>query len=286
MSEEQGGAHAGRPTDANLPIGVFDSGIGGLTVVRALQECLPGEDILYFGDAARVPYGTKSPATVVRFTRECVSFLSRRGIKLLVVACNTASAVALPTLARSLSVPIVGVIAPGVAAALRKSRRQRIGVIGTEATIASGAYRLSLEQAGEGAVYEASCPLFVPLAEEGWVTGELPKLAARRYLAPLLEQGIDTLILGCTHYPLLRGVIVETVGNDVTLIDSGEEAARETAARLTELHAAHPRRAGGRCTVFVSDHPRRFQEIGTAFLGKPLESVVLVDQSDLPWYDR
>ena len=272
---------------AEKPIGVFDSGIGGLTVVRALTRCLPGEDILYFGDAARVPYGTKSPGTVVRFTRECVNFLVRRGVKLLVVACNTASAVALPVLAPALAIPLVGVIGPGVAAALRVSVRKRIGVIGTAATVASGAYRQRLQEAGDGwQIFEAACPLFVPLAEEGWVSGDLPLLAARRYLAPLMEQGIDTLILGCTHYPLLREVIAETLGAGVSLIDSGDETARETAGQLASLGMANPRPDGGRCTVFVSDRPRRFEEIGTAFLGKPLETVSLVDQSDLPWYER
>ena len=268
-------------------IGVFDSGIGGLTVVGALRRCLPGEDILYFGDAARVPYGTKSPDTVIRFTRECVSFLAHRGIKLLVVACNTASAVALPALTRSLSVPVVGVIGPGVAAALRRSRGKRIGVIGTEGTVASGAYRRGLQEVGDGwAFFEAPCPLFVPLAEEGWITGEVPRLAAQRYLEPLLRENIDTLILGCTHYPLLREVIAGIVGGDVALIDSGEETARETARLLAELGTANPREGGGRCTVFVSDRPRRFAEIGAAFLGRPLESVKLIDQSDLPWYER
>jgi len=273
--------------DAAGPIGVFDSGIGGLTVVRALQDCLPGEDIVYFGDAARVPYGTKSPDTVIRFTRECVSFLTHRGIKLLVVACNTASAVALPALTRSLSVPVLGVIEPGVAAARSRSKSRRIGVIGTEATVASGAYRRGLQAAGEGwTVFESPCPLFVPLAEEGWLSGEVPLLVARHYLEPVLSEGIDTLILGCTHYPLLRDVIARVAGPGVELIDSGEETARETARLLAGMGAQSPRSERGCCTVFVSDRPRRFEQIGASFLGRPLQGVTLVDQGDLPWYER
>jgi glutamate racemase len=269
------------------PIGVFDSGIGGLTVIRALRQRLPAEEILYFGDAARVPYGTKSPETVIRFTRECLGFLAHRRVKLLVVACNTASAVALPVLAAALPMPVVGVIEPGARAAARRSRGRRIGVIGTEGTIASGAYRRALERLGGPLeVFEQPCPLFVPLAEEGWTEGEVPRLAARRYLEPLLARRIDTLILGCTHYPLLRGVIAEVAGPAVDLVDSGEETAGETADRLASLGMARPGSERGRCTVFVTDRPQRFREIGAAFLGEPLETVTLVDQSDLPWYER
>jgi glutamate racemase len=270
---------------AMQPIGVFDSGIGGLTVIRALRERLPAEEILYFGDAARVPYGTKSPETVIRFTRECLGFLVRRRVKLLVVACNTASAVALPVLARALPMPVLGVIEPGVAAATGRSRNRRVGVIGTEGTIASGAYRQALERRGLE-VFEQACPLFVPLAEEGWTEGDVPRLATQRYLAPLLARGVDTLILGCTHYPLLRGVIAEVAGPGVDLVDSGAEAARETATRLEALGLARAGSARGRCTVFVTDRPQRFREVGSAFLGEPLEAVSLVDQSDLPWYER
>lgn len=278
------------------PIGVFDSGIGGLTVIRALRERLPAEDILYFGDAARVPYGGKSAETVIRFTRECLGFLVRRDVKLIVVACNTASALALPVLAGSLPMPAIGVIEPGVTAAMSRTRNRRIGVIGTEGTVGSGAYRKALElgvQPMPGAsapgalrVFEQACPLFVPLAEEGWTEGELPRLAAQRYLAPLMAQEIDTLILGCTHYPLLRGVIAEVAGPSVALVDSGAETARVTQARLEALGLARRGPERGRCTVFVTDRPQRFREIGTAFLGEPLESVAVVDQSDLPWYER
>ncbi len=269
------------------PIGVFDSGIGGLTVVRALRERMPGEEIVYFGDSARVPYGTKSPATVIRFTRECVSFLVRREIKLLVVACNTASAVALEVLTTWVPSPVIGVIQPGVAAALRRSRRWRIGVIGTEATIASGAYRSGLlRNRRVKAVAERACPLFVPLAEEGWTQGEVPRLVARNYLEPILAEGIDTLILGCTHYPLLSGVLSEVVGEGVTLVDSGAETARVTAALLSRRGMASGRRKRGRCTVFVTDRPRGFESVGAAFLGESLDAITVVDQSDIPWYER
>jgi glutamate racemase len=279
---------AGERTEVvHRPIGVFDSGIGGLTVVRAIRAALPGEEILYFGDSARVPYGSKSPETVLRFTRECVSFLSRRGVKLLVVACNTASAVALPHLEGELAIPLIGVIHPGVQAAIHRSRRGHIGVIGTEGTVASGAYRRALEESGHAVeIHECACPLFVPLAEEGWIEGDVPLRVARTYLAPLLEHDIDTLILGCTHYPLLRGVIAEIAGGGVELVDSAEETARETAAQLRRLGLTQPRASGGGCRVFVSDRPRRFAEIGESFLGEALDSVTLVDQGDLPWYER
>ncbi|MBD3235847.1 MAG: glutamate racemase [Candidatus Eisenbacteria bacterium] len=269
------------------PIGVFDSGIGGLTVVGALRRCLPGEDLIYFGDAARVPYGTKSAATVTRFARESVTFLARREIKLLVVACNTASALALPALRETVAIPMLGVLEPGAAEAARQTRSGRIGVIGTAATIASGAYRRALADRDAGfEIVERPCPLFVPLAEEGWVAGEVPRQIATRYLAPLRKAQIDTLILGCTHYPLLKEVIAEAAGATVTLVDSAEATAHETATLLEARALRNPSATGGSCRVFVSDRPRRFSEIGAAFLGEPLTSVSLVDQSDLPWYER
>lgn len=272
---------------SSQPIGVFDSGIGGLTVVRALRERLPGEEILYFGDTARVPYGTKSPETVVRFSRESLLFLTGRGIKLLVIACNTASAIALPVLKGSVPIPILGVILPGVAAALKVSRNRRVGVVGTEATIGSGAYERALREIDRDLfVVQQPCPLFVPLAEEGWVKGEVPERAAHHYLDPLVGQGIDTLILGCTHYPMLRRVISQVVGESIRLVDSAEETAGETAAMLAEMGMANPREQGGSCRVFVSDTAQRFESIGSAFLGHQLGAVTVVDQSDLPWYER
>lgn len=275
------------PTQRDWPIGVFDSGLGGLTVVRAIRQQLPGEDILYFGDTARVPYGTKSPETVTRFARECFTFLVRRKIKLLIVACNTASAIALPQLGGTLRVPTVGVILPGVEAALRVTRRRRIGVVGTEATIGSGAYRRALtERDAALEVTSRACPLLVPLAEEGWVLGEVPELAARHYLEPLVGAGIDTLILGCTHYPMLKAVLGQVAGPEITLVDSAEETAHETRRMLDRLDLKASRETGGGCEVFVSDAARRFAEVGSAFLGEELHQITTVDQGDLPWYER
>lgn len=269
------------------PIGVFDSGLGGLTVVRAIRQLMPGEEILYFGDTARVPYGTKSPETVTRFARECFTFLARRNIKLLVVACNTASAIALPVLTSRTPVPVVGVILPGVSAALRVTRKRSIGVVGTEATIGSRAYARALHERDAGLrVEQQACPLFVPLAEEGWVEGKVPELAAQRYLQPLLESGIDALILGCTHYPMLKSVIARVTGPQIHLVDSAEETAAQTRQTLAEMKATNPRSTGGRCHVFVSDAAQRFAEIGGAFLGEPLGSITTIDQGDLPWYER
>lgn len=271
----------------SAPIGVFDSGLGGLTVARALRKVLPNEDILYFGDTARVPYGVKSPETVIRFARECFTFLIRRRIKLLVVACNTASALALPVLKDSLSVPCVGVILPGVAAALRSSRSGPIGVVGTEATIGSGAYKTALEREVPGlTVIQIPCPLFVPLAEEGWTEGEIPERVARHYLTPLLAHEITTLILGCTHYPMLRDVIAQVAGTQIDLVDSAEETSRETAAMLQQLSLLNPQSQPGYLQAFVSDSVERFKRIGSAFLGESLDSAAIVDQSDLPWYER
>jgi glutamate racemase len=272
---------------AARPIGVFDSGIGGLTVVRALRRVLPHERIVYFGDTARVPYGTKSPESIVRFARECFSFLTRHGIKLLVVACNTASALALPQLRGALQLPMLGVIQPGIEAALAATRTRRVGVVGTEATIGSGAYERGLRAAAPDlTVVQRACPLFVPLAEEGWIEGDVPLRVASIYLAPLIQAGIDTLILGCTHYPMLRGVIAQTVGEAICLVDSAEETARAAAELLAAEGLASSETARGSCRVFVSDAARRFEAVGSAFLGDRLESVTVVDQSDLPWYER
>ncbi len=278
---------SGPSSHADGPIGVFDSGIGGLTVVRALRARLPREEILYFGDTARVPYGTKSSATVIRFSRECFSFLARRGIKMLIVACNTASAIALPELEGAMTLPMLGVIEPGVSAALKATRGGSIGVVGTEATIASGAYERGLHtRRPELSVLQRACPLFVPLAEEGWVTGAVPRLVAHHYLDRLVAAGIDTLILGCTHYPMLREVIREAVGDEVLLVDSAEETARAASDLLARLGLARQGAVEGGCRVFVSDTARRFESIGGAFLGDRIGPVTVVDQSELPWYER
>jgi len=261
---------------AGSPIGVFDSGVGGLTVHRALRRALPKEKLLYLGDTARVPYGNKSKATVTRYSLEIGRFLESKGIKLLVVACNSASALALPALKRGLSVPVVGVIGPAVRAARSASRSGRIGVIGTEATLKSGAYQKALAHGSEPVrVRAAACPLFVPLVEEGWWEGAVPEGAARKYLGPMKSAGIDSLILGCTHYPLLKPLLKKVLGPRVNLIDCGTETARETASVLTE-HGLARRSGKGSETFYVTDAAERFSRSARRFLRRQVLSARVV----------
>ncbi len=265
---------------SHSPIGVFDSGVGGLTVLKALMERLPHESTLYLGDTARVPYGTKSGEVVTRYSLKNAGFLLERGIKLLVVACNTASAVALPALSAALPVPVLGVIAPGAREALRRTRGGGVGIIGTPGTIRSGAYQRELLAAEpEVRVKARACPLFVPLAEEGWTAGEVPRLVAREYLGDFAQQGVDTLVLGCTHYPLLKAIIAEVVGPQVVLVDSAEATAEVVAMLLEErrmLASEGPPPAHG---YFVTDVPERFMEVGARFLGRPIPTAEQVDLS-------
>lgn len=267
-----------REATAEDAIGIFDSGVGGLTVVHALLEALPAEHLIYLGDTGRHPYGTKSADTVTRYSLENAAFLAARGVKLLVVACNSASAVALDALAGRLPVPVIGVIEPGAAAALARTRTGRVGVIGTDATIASGAYTRAL-RAGRPAceVYTRACPLFVPLAEEGWTDGPIARAVAETYLASLRTSGIDTLVLGCTHYPLLKPVIAEVMGPDVALVDSAEETARAVGSLLADRGLARPAGAGA-TSFFVTDVPDRFVRIGQRFLGARVESAVRIER--------
>ncbi len=261
-------------------IGVFDSGIGGLTVYKALRQELPaGERLIYLGDTARVPYGTKSEETVVRYALEGARFLKERGIKALVIACNTMSAVALPALRREIPLPVVGVIGPGAEAACRVTRRKVIGVIGTAATIRSGAYARAIAcHLPEARVVGRACPLFVPLAEEGWVDNDVARAAASAYLGDLKREGIDTLVLGCTHYPLLQDVIGATMGPEVTLVDSARATASVARARLEErgLLSGGARPDGGD-HFFVTDSSERFHEVGSRFLGGPLARLEQID---------
>lgn len=258
-------------------VGIFDSGVGGLTVLRELRRQLPHEELVYLGDTARVPYGTKSPQTVSRYAREAARFLVEQQVKLLVVACNTASAVALDDLAAVHQLPVVGVIEPGARRALEVSRNGRIGVIGTEGTIRSRAYERALQTGGPNvAVWAAACPLFVPLAEEGWAEHPIARLAAAEYLAPLLREGIDTLVLGCTHYPLLKRTLQEVVGPAVTLIDSAEETAKTVAAQLVAQGLTRGPDPPGLPRYFVTDVSERFERVGGAFLGAPLAGVTTV----------
>ena len=258
-------------------IGIFDSGVGGLTVLREIMQVLPQEDTLYFGDTARVPYGTKSPETVARYSVEIASFLIKRDIKLLVVACNTASAVALPTLKRQLSIPVVGVIEPGARRAAEVTRTGRIGVIGTAGTIRSSAYTRAIKRLKPDAeVLTRACPLFVPLAEEGWVDNQVARLTAETYLQELKEAAVDTLVLGCTHYPLLKGLIADVMGPGVALVDSAEETARTVAAILTDKGMLRPRAEKGNHNYYVSDIPAGFVRVGNRFLGGKLGDVFQV----------
>lgn len=253
-------------------IGIFDSGVGGLTVCRELLRCLPHEKLLYLGDTARVPYGTKSQATVVQYAFEAAEFLRGQGIKLLVVACNTASAVALPQLREKLKLPVVGVLEPGARAAVADGGR-RIGVLGTEGTINSGSYEQALfVLAPDAIVFSAACPLFVPLAEEGWADHLVTRQVAREYLAPLLSKKIDTLVLGCTHYPLLKEAIRTAAGPEVRLIDSAESTASEV-VDLLQRDGLAADSGKGSLLFYVTDVPTRFRRIGSDFLGTELQAV-------------
>jgi len=257
-------------------IGVFDSGIGGLTVFKELAARLPREHLLYLGDTARLPYGSKSPETVTAFALEVADFFADRRVKLMVVACNTTSAVALEALRARYDVPVLGVIAPGARAAVAATERGRIGVIGTEATIASGAYEREIRERAPGVeIFARACPLFVPLAEEGWVDNDVARRTIALYLASLKKSGIDTLILGCTHYPLLRGAIADYMGSGVRIVDSAEETAREV---RRELRSAGLLRARGRgaSSFFVTDAVQRFLRVGERFYGASVASAVRV----------
>jgi len=306
--------------DRQLPIGIFDSGVGGLTVYRALHEHLPNERFVYLGDTARVPYGTKSLATVERYAVENAQFLAAHGIKLLVVACNTASALALPAIRRALNIDVAGVIGPGARAAAARSgiqpteeagstgqaraneemrtgcprsQRRRIGVIATESTVQSGAYTEAIRKADPDAVViERACPLFVPLAEEGWADADVARTVAETYLKDL-RSSIDTLVLGCTHYPILKDVIQATVGAQVELIDSGEATAREVKTLLTDTGLARASSGTGALErhlcddldhFYVTDAAERFARVAERFLGsKParLEAVEVWGHDEL-----
>ena len=264
-------------TGRERPIGVFDSGIGGLTVMHALMERLPNESLIYFGDTARVPYGPKSRETVTRFSIENVDLLTSYGVKAVVVACNTATARALPVLRQRYELPIVGVVGPGARAGAAATATGRVGVIGTHGTIESGAYETSLKAIRPDlSVVSRACPLFVPLAEEGMIDHPATRLIAADYLESFRGDGIDTLILGCTHYPLLKGVIGEVMGESVRLIDSAEETARETAALLEERDLSRERDGLPEYRYLVSDLPEQFLRVGQRFLGGRISSVEVV----------
>lgn len=266
-------------SDEHSPIGVFDSGVGGLTVLKALIERLPNEATVYLGDTARVPYGTKSGEVVTKYSLANAEVLLEHGVKCLVVACNTASAVALPALREQLPIPVVGVIEPGASAAAKVTHSGKIAVIGTPGTIASGAYQRALQGVRQGLeVHAQACPLFVPLAEEGWTDGEVPRLVAERYLRTgLLEGGVDTLVLGCTHYPLLSEVIQAVAGGGVTLVDSAHATAEVVEAELAQRGLLRRDRSAPSRRYLVTDTPKRFVEIAGRFLGAPIDGATQID---------
>lgn len=259
------------------PIGVFDSGVGGLTVVRALMERLPFENIVYFGDTARVPYGVKSVETICRFAREITGFLLRQGVKLLIVACNTMAAVAREQISALSPVPVLNVIEAGASTAVRATRNRFVGVIGTPATINSNAYAKAIREGDSRIqIFSQACPLFVPLVEEGWLDHPVTRLTAREYLKSMVCRQIDTLVLGCTHYPLLKPLLQEMVGGGIVLVDSAEAMAEQTARTLTRANLWNSERAEPEYRFYVTDVPLRFQAIGERFLGRALPDVRLV----------
>ncbi len=256
-------------------IGVFDSGVGGLTVVKELMRQLPREDIIYFGDTARVPYGTKSRETIIRFSLENILFLLRQEVDLIVVACNTSSSIALPTLKRHFKIPIIGVITPGAQEAVYATKNKRVGVIATAATINSSAYTNEIKRIDSSiAVFTQTCSLFVPLVEEGWVKEGIAFQIVLKYLKPLKESRVDTLILGCTHYPLLKPLIKKVMGSGVRLIDSAQQVAKEVKQVLEEEYLGRVSKNGSAHYYFwVSDEPLKFKQLAKRFLGRPLKNV-------------
>lgn len=268
--------------DRTNPIGFFDSGIGGLTVVKAVSHLLPNENIVYFGDTARVPYGSKSNDTVVEYSIQAANFLLRKNIKLMVVACNTASSVALKELKRFLTIPVIGMIEPGSKLALRESRNGKIGVIGTNATINNKAYSQELKKLNPKLkVFEKACPLFVPIAEEGWTDHKATELIAKEYLTELKSKKIDSLVLGCTHYPILADVIQKVMGKSVKLVDSGTPAAHLVEEYLNGRGLRNISNQIGKREFYVSDIPSKFREIAERFLGRKITHLHKVELDEL-----
>lgn len=259
-------------------IGIFDSGIGGLTVLKEIIQKLPQEDTVYLGDTARVPYGTKSPETVTRYSFENTAFLLKQEIKLLVVACNTSSAISLHEIKKTVPIPVIGVLEPGARAAVKATKSKRVGVIGTEATIGSGAYPDAIKRLDSRIeVFSTPCPLFVPLVEEGWMDNEITLMVAERYLGPLKKERIDTLLLGCTHYPLLKGILKDVMGDGVSLIDSAQETAIEVERILSQKGFLRKISGEGKHGYFVTDAPGRFASLGERFLGFRIDRVEKID---------
>ncbi|MEO8209869.1 MAG: glutamate racemase [bacterium] len=267
-------------TSSRNPIGVFDSGIGGLTVAKSLFDILPNENIMYLGDTARLPYGTKSKETVIKYSVEITKFLLNKNVKMVVVACNTASSVALPYLRKISRVPVLGVIKPGCKAAISKTNNFKIGVIGTLGTVQSFAYKTQIHKIDINIeVFSKACSLFVQLAEDGWTENKIAELIAKEYLSEFKKLNIDTLILGCTHYPILKKIISKVVGKKIKLIDSGEEAAKEVKRILGQENLLNTQKKNGQHKFYVTDFQKKFKEISERFLGQPIRNVKKVKLS-------
>ena len=262
----------------NRPIGVFDSGVGGLTVVTEIMRQLPGENIVYFGDVGRYPYGGRSKETIINFTRQDINFLLEHKVKFIIAACNSSTAAALDTVQKEYDIGMLGVISPGAKAAVKHTRNKRVGIIGTVATIGSNSYAKEIqERTPDVKVFSLACPLFVPLAEEGYTDKDATRLIARDYLKTLIDVDIDTLVLGCTHYPILKKVIGEVMGSKVKLIDSAESTASELAAVLSMKNLLRPGKGEVTHKYYVSDVPDRFQQVVRQFMGRSINNVTRVD---------
>lgn len=262
----------------NRPIGVFDSGIGGLTVLKEIINRLPGESIVYFGDTARVPYGTRSRDTIVKYTFQSVRFLLSKNVKAIVIACNTASAIALSELKASFPVPVIGVIEPGAFAAVEACRNGRIGIIGTSATVLSGAYGSTIKKIDSSkSIVSNPCSLFVPIVEEGWSNTKVAEMVAMEYLKPMIQAGVDTIVMGCTHYPLLKTVIGNITGQDVVLIDPAFETAGECMNILVNYDMMREDTALPSYKYYVSDDPDKFISVGATFLEKKIDGIEKID---------
>lgn len=262
----------------NRPIGIFDSGLGGLTVFKEIKKLLPAEDIVYFGDTARVPYGTKSRQTVIKFSVQNADFLVSLNVKMIIVACNTSSSFSLPVLKKRYKIPVIGVIEPGARKAAGVTKKMKVGVIGTKATVSSNVYEKEIKKINPKIkIISASCPLFVPLVEEGWLKEDVTKKIARQYLNSLKKENIDTIVLGCTHYPLLKSTIRGVLGGDVRLIDSATQTAMAVKKIINEKNIYNQRKGRGKYRFYVSDEPELFRKVGSGFLGSRIACIKKVD---------
>lgn len=271
--------------DLTAPIGIFDSGVGGLTVLKEIIELLPFENFVYFGDVGRTPYGGRSKEIITQFTKQDIAFLTEQKVKFIICACNTASSTALPEIQKDTDIEIVGVIEPGAKAAAEQTKNGKIGIIGTNATINSNAYASFIHSIdSQLKVFSLACPLFVPLVEEGYIDKEATYIIARDYLQTMIDVSIDTLVLGCTHYPLLKNIIADIMGDKVKLIDSGEETAKESFRKITTKKLLHPYSSqipapAGDLKYFVSDVPEKFSSVASRFMGREIINITRVDIS-------